>query len=176
MGVILFEDGVTILPTAVDSDSHLYRNKILQACFDPDNIGLKAVDAGGPSASYGTSLDEEEIWQLVYDATNTAIRVVEVTAVGSQGSRIDEAQVIQDVFDEDLNALRISFDAPDIATVPGWKPDCRQIFRFVHLPTDHCLSVDGISVSSTTTGTRQDGEQVLQLVFNPATGKLVLVG
>jgi len=52
--------------------------EIVKRCFDRENTYLQVTEVSGPSSGGAATIDENAIWDLVYDASNQAIRVVYV--------------------------------------------------------------------------------------------------
>ena len=64
-------------PPASSSDhgTTIPAERAIAKCFDPTTNALKCVDTGAASGNTGTKLNYDQIWQDVFDPTNTAVRI-----------------------------------------------------------------------------------------------------
>ena len=89
-------------------------------------------------------------------------------------SRLDGNQILRDVVDPDQVALRLCTGCTP-RDLPGWIQDADQALRYVYVPEDHALAIDPVTLGGNVSGTYLDEKQIIQLIVNKATGRLVVV-
>lgn len=147
----------------------------------------------------------EEIIRAIYDPVAMALRVINVGAPGSTGTRLSTGQIWKSIYDSDNNAIRVVYVTGSVAggktpydydqvmrtvydrtrqalrlrtaltAVPTGKLSAYQIMQRVFYPANSVLRVVDLGISSESSGTRLDWRQVIDHSFDETRTMLKVV-